>query len=714
MPGSESTTPNEHSASPTPESRAGTDTRQRGWFWHWNGIVTQYSPLIGLKGVGLLNSYTVWTDRREQSPTRGYAFPGQQAEAAFYGEDRAELITINKILVALDLIEIRKEMVQKIDPQGRRWKVPHNLYRVKDRPDGIELRTEDVLRVAELAARDAAVFRYVRRVFSERFVPIDRDNVWHRILEEVAENQTWQQLAAKTARIEERASARSRAGHKARTGQTAPAAASSDPDSTIAARMTTGHYADTALPETQQSDGGGHHHQTVVAGCNNGLHDNTTNVAATNNGSGAGVEPTNTGLQGGEESSAETTNNGQPSVVAPGNTTYHQEISTTTTTTTNASTGNDNIDSGVPLHPEISSTNDHPTFGSRNEINNPPPAGSNGLDHHTAALPSGSESGTERTGGQSTERRAVNPTGWGPLVDPSPLVVSLFEAANSRPASPLERILLGELERDAAAPAAATGETGADWIVAALREAVASGSTFVAPKRIQEIINRWATEGRPVGIANTATGISDATAAESSVQLPRGRSADKLWQQVLAELAGVLDADSHWRLFGGSRISGYRNGEIELEVSAAVEAKLSAEYRSMVERRLSQQLRREVTVRFVSVQDSLVPPSDDPEPVVLSRSDAEQSRQLWRVVLDGLDPAISAEERSRLTGSLPLGQDPDGTIVIGASSALAVRLLNGRCRAAVESALRPVLGGSHSIRVVEHGRWSIESEAGTS
>jgi hypothetical protein len=111
----------EEGLAPVPEpSRAGEDVRRRGWFWHWNVLVTQYAPLIGLKGVGLLNSYTVWTDRREESPHRGYAFPSQQSEADFYGEDRAELITINKILVALDLIEIRKEMVVRADPQGRR------------------------------------------------------------------------------------------------------------------------------------------------------------------------------------------------------------------------------------------------------------------------------------------------------------------------------------------------------------------------------------------------------------------------------------------------------------------------------------------------------------------------------------------------------------------------------------------------------------------
>ncbi|MEJ7838952.1 MAG: hypothetical protein WKF81_09055, partial [Thermomicrobiales bacterium] len=199
-------------------SRSGDDARRRGWFWHWNHVVTQYSPLIGLKGVGLLNSYTVWTDRREESPHRGYAFPSQQSEGDFYGEDRAELITINKILVTLDLIEIRKEMVFRVDDRGRRWKVPHNFYRVKDQGDGVSLTTDAVRRVVDLADSDRTVYRYLRRLFSPRFSPIDGDNVWHQILEELRPTETWQRLAARTAKDETRASARSKAGHAARRG----------------------------------------------------------------------------------------------------------------------------------------------------------------------------------------------------------------------------------------------------------------------------------------------------------------------------------------------------------------------------------------------------------------------------------------------------------------------------------------------------------------
>src|SRR5258707_10891716 len=102
----------------------GQDIRHRGWYWHWNTLITQYAPLLGLKGVGLLNSYTVWTDRREGSPHQGYAFPTQDADGKFYGEGPEELITLNKLLVALDLIEIHKEMVLRHDDRNRRCRVP--------------------------------------------------------------------------------------------------------------------------------------------------------------------------------------------------------------------------------------------------------------------------------------------------------------------------------------------------------------------------------------------------------------------------------------------------------------------------------------------------------------------------------------------------------------------------------------------------------------
>lgn len=690
----------------TDEQRSVADSRQRGWFWHWNGIVTQYAPLIGLKGVGLLNSYTVWTDRREQSPTRGYAFPSQQSEAAFYGEDRAELITINKILVALDLIEIRKEMVQRIDAKGRRWKVPHNLYRVKDRPDGLQLRTQDVVRVAELAAADAAVYRYVRRVFSSRFSPIDRDNVWHTIIAEVADNPLWQQLAAKTARIEERASARSRAGHKKRGGTDG----SSSRQALDVPSLTTGHLDEDMLVDVEQR---AEHNRPATTSVEPGNIASTTNrrtVAPSNNAFDVDVDQTNSASDVADDSTAGAINSGLPSVVAHANTTYYQEILTTTTTTNSSHSDADNATangSHVTRHDRESTS---VSIGDTGEGNGIAVTGSVGLDDSSATLSAGNEQSLAGAGSQPVERSAADDAGWGPLVDPGPLVVSLFEAANNRVASPLERILLGELERDAAAPAARSGQTGADWVADALREAVDSGSTFVAPKRIREIINRWTADGRGAGLAPQATPPRLKQAA-TSVRLPRGRSATKLWQEVLAEFTGVLDPETHERLFADSCIAGYRDGVVDVQVHPDVESKLASEYRRMVERRLSGRLGLDVTVRFVANPEAHVADSPvQPAMIVVSRNEAEQGRQLWRAVLSEIAPSVSTSDLARLTGSVPLGQDVDGCIVIGTQTALATRLIEGRCRTSVESGLKAVLGESVKVRVVPGGSWAIADE----
>ena len=686
-----------------PDDRAGIDARQRGWYWHWNGIVTQYAPLIGLKGVGLLNSYTVWTDRRDKSPTRGYAFPSQQSESSFYGEDRAELITINKILVALDLVEIRKEMVQRTDPQGRKWKVPHNLYRVKDRTDGLELQTADVLRVVHLASKDAAVFRYVKRIFSNRFTPIDRDNVWHRILKEVAGDPTWQELTEKTARIEARASARSKAGHKSRGKQEQ----SENGHGPSGAEMTAGHSNNRSFDPAKHSNGDMQIVQTSVAHSNAGPDVENRDVATGNSGSESDVDHINTGSQGGDASSAEATNNGPASVVAPSNATYYQETSTTTTTTSesDSSTGNGGATSSGDTSGQQAIPLDQSSV--------PESVGPSGLDDNPAALQTTDEPGVDRPGQPAAQRSLADPAAGGPLVGPGPLVVSLFEAANNRSATPLERTLLGELERDAAEPADRCGETGADWVAAAMREAVSSGSAFVAPKRIREIINRWASTGSRPGFAKLSPPSLDAAEHAEPVEilLPRGRNAGRVWGLVLEELAGVLDEATHQRLFEGSRIAAYRAGNIEIEVPAAVQAKLSAEYRPLLQRHLEQHIGRKVTVSFVAAPaDTGQQPDQSPEPILISQGDAEQGRQLWRAILNEISPVVSADDLVRLGGALPLGQDAEGHIVVGASTSLAERLIGGRCRNAIEAAMLAVIGDPVALRVAAHGTWKIEED----
>ncbi len=733
----------------TSEGRAGVDARRRGWFWHWNNVVTQYAPLIGLKGVGLLNSYTVWTDRRDESPHRGYAFPSQQSEADFYGEERAELITINKILVALDLIEIRKEMLTRVDERGRQWRVPHNLYRVKDRPDGVDLRAGDVLRVAELASRDAAVFRYVRRVFSDRFRPIDGDNVWHAILTELHNDQTWRELQERTRAIEARASARTRAGHQSRTNTS-----STKPNSVLTAVTTT--------PDTEtETVGADLHVLPNIQHADNTSSQTATNVERTNTGLLAleetGVEQTNDGLtiDVAESNSASdalrptivaTASNGRRSVVGTSNTTYDQTDLTTTTTTTGLPESGEAGDE--PSHVlsetrrpdvvlDISKTIVSERRGGVDEgveSNRGRRLASGGLavgqpvDERIEGEPDERQPAGARTGGIAGERRLADPDAGGPLVDPGRLVVSTFEDANDRRATPLERHLLAELERDADPAARAVGSTGADWVVAAMREAVSSGSAFVAPKRIREIIARWSANPRnapsappPVASSSDDSDVSSTvpSAPVEDVRLPGGTSGDAVWASTLADLARVFDRDAFDRLLAGSRITRYWRGTVEVGVASdAAAEKLSTEYRGLVERHLNSRLRRPVAVRFDP--HPVAPPASAPvaepdetsgaetaQPLVIAESQAEIGRQVWQSMIGDLARVVSPSDLDRLAGVIVLGQDASGAILLGTPSPLARRLIDRRYRSDIESSLAALLGQPAPIRTLDSADWSL-------
>jgi len=785
------------------EARGGVDARRRGWFWHWNNVVTQYAPLIGLKGVGLLNSYTVWTDRRDESPHRGYAFPSQQSEADFYGEERAELITINKILVALDLIEIRKEMLTRVDERGRRWRVPHNLYRVKDRPDGLDLRAMDVLRVTELAQRDATVFRYVRRVFSERFRPIDGDNVWHAILNELRHDPTWRELQERTRVIEARASARTRAGHQSRTSasatksqatQDAATATTPTPDASVdASQSNEGLLLHTQQPPTNMLS-----QITSVELSNTGSHPSPEIVVErVNHASAIAVAESNTGSSAFSPTTvADSSTGGQP-VVGPGNTTYDQTDLTTTTTTTSRSEKTRAIDPagktrGGIEHPWTTTEACDPSASTvAGPFSNGQPSG----NRHAASAPSWSNvepadalpasqeeqepaseenqsemlSGTNegannkrgrrmvsgaaatnqqlearterdgdeqraagtRMGNRARERRLADPTGGGPLVDPGPLVISTFEDANNRRITPLERDLLAELERDADPAARAAGSVGADWVVAAMREAVASGSAFVAPKRIREIIARWSTAPRHAPptppliqpACDNPSPVPTATAEVTDVRLPGGASGSAIWTAVLDDLARTLDREAFDRLLAGSRITRYWRGSVEICVgSSAAADKLSNEYRGLVERHLNSRLQRPIAVRFAAdpaepaasdpTPEPTAPPvSDTPQPLVIAESDVEIGRQVWQSLLVDLARSVPAADLDRLAGVVVLGQDASGAILLGTPSPLACRLLAGHYRAEVESSLAALLGQPAPVRVLDAAGWSITPRA---
>ncbi len=665
--------------------RAGEDTRRRGWFWHWNSIITQFAPLIGLKGVGLLNSYTVWTDRRDESPHRGYAFPSQQSEAAFYGEDRAELIALNKILVALDLIEIRKEMVTRVDAQGRRWRVPHNLYRVKDHGDDYTLKSRDVLRVVELAERDRVVYRTIRHIFSDRFAPIDGQNVWWSILDELAGNELWQKLAAKATADERRASARTKAGHAARKE-----------------RFLLPSDGDTATPGNDSSDSA-----TVASSTGD-----ATNVATINNGLDNAVAPGNKGSKRSGQSTVDQANQGQPSSVAQANTIKDQEPLTTTTTS-----GQDE----------------------ERDTRTSPEAIRDDGENVTVATVSHTEyrDTSEADAGAGPGGRIA------PLNLPAEqAAIRAFEDANGRSSTPAERHLLRDIARGADTAAQTQGGPGASgwsWLTAAIYEAVESGSSFVAPRRLREIIGRWTREGAPdalraaadvpAPVATGAAAITSLLGEGTEFSLPHGFGSRRTWAFAVERAASALDLEAATDLFRGTSLVRYHEGEATIAVIDRRQAgQLSGGYRGVIERALSEAMRRPVRIAVIApeLDDNCDARLADPEPGEVPDESGERAPdepvtasfevtgsgmtndQVWAAALDELAASGEIPPANLAAWIRParlIGERPDGVLVIGAPHAPARRRIGSHFVLPIESALGRVLGRDARIEVVVGSRY---------
>lgn len=666
--------------------QAGEDVRKRGWFWHWNTIVTQFAPLIGLKGVGLLNSYTVWTDRRDESAYRGYAFPSQQSEASFYGEDRAELIAINKILVALDLIEIRKEMVTRVDEQGRRWRVPHNLYRVKDHGDHYNLTTRDVVKVIELAEKDKAVYRTIRHIFSDRFAPIDAQNVWWSILEELRGHEGWQRLAAKAGAEEHRASARTKAGHAARKQSFYLAGERDNPTPNDS-------NSDSATVATSDGD------STSVAQSNNG---SRVDVASSNRGSKVNVAGANSASSAETPSTVEPSNEGQPSVVGESNTIKDQYSLTTTTTTEYRVPSAEFRDEAVVLGAESAQTPDY-SLGRETRV--------------VLAQGPGSQQPPADAPGESSAIRA-------------------FEDANSRPSTAVERNLLRDMATRAELDAwRQRGDriSGWEWVAAAVYEAVEAGSTYVAPRRVREIIARWQRDGRPEVESPPTRQAQQELPVESWLgdgpdsPLPHGFGSRQTWRYAVARIAATLDRTVAEALFTGTTLINYRDGEAAIAVTNARQAdQFSGPYRSMVERALGEAMRRPVRIVILSPapaptgEESTERHSDSTDSTIVESVEEAviavftvpgtgmTSERVWQAVLDDLTASgdiaagnIGAWIRPARLIAAP---EPD-LLVIGAPHAPAQRRIAKQFTRPIERALTRVLGRDTRIEVVTTGAW---------
>lgn len=651
------------------ESRSGEDTRRRGWYWNWNTMVTQFAPLIGLDGKGLLDSYIVWTDRREDSPFRGYAFPSTTAEANFYGIDRNVLGTINKILVALDLIEIRKSMVHRPDERGNDWKFPHNTYRVKDHGDNFQLTAEGVRRVVQLATEDTAVYRRIKHIFGSKFQPIDPNSVWHGIIAELEPTPNWQKLKTLALADEQRTSERSRKGHAARRksedseipttiGKIANGASTSVPTesnvSTVSPVATDRSIDSTVTTESPA--------KSTAASTSKGL---DTSAAQSSNASGVQTSSDAAPASIGHHTIADTTST----------TNYEQE---TTTTTGDKNAQNLHVTTNVQ---QVRLLDD---FGGAPD--------------------------------DSRDRE---------------LTLRLFDEANEKPPTIAARKLLAKIATDFADVAQLYSLSGWNLVGMAIEEAVSSGSSFVAPKRVREILQRWRKDGVPEMYIGTShdrasqPATSPVTAPESDSQrfvrtepmTPVSAETQSIWQEALDQLGKdkrIADA-LHAQLESDATLDRIEAGNAIVRVSDRLQAILLPDLQKVIQTKISVAAKKPLYLKLEtsgSISRTLVdstPMSVTSGPFLVATTGLNGD-QFWQTVQQALagGDIPPAELTMWATNSQLLAFDGE-TFVLGFSSGFHCRRAEHR-RSALEREFAYVAGFSCRLEIVEIDLWRAEHQ----
>jgi hypothetical protein len=265
--------------------------------------------------------------------------------------------------------------------------------------------------------------------------------------------------------------------------------------------------------------------------------------------------------------------------------------------------------------------------------------------------------------------------------------------ANGRPPSDMEISLLVQVARECDPAAQAQGYgpgTGLGWVLAAIWEAVNSGSQFVAPKRIAAICDRWVTEGfgsdhrsnptpppapvppptwpmsslsdetpttPPPATSRTESGAFPAISDSGTFPaLPPEPVTDGesqwLWEEVMRRLGGVLHPDALTRWFTGARIASIESDRVTVAVPGADVALKLASYRGLISRRMSEALGRTVDVVFQATQLSSSPAPPPPEPVQPSTR-VDESSASGESTSPWWWPNQAAGDRRRATGDAP-------------------------------------------------------------
>jgi hypothetical protein len=292
-------------------------------------------------------------------------------------------------------------------------------------------------------------------------------------------------------------------------------------------------------------------------------------------------------------------------------------------------------------------------------------------------------------------------------------VVEAFAAANSRDASPLERQLLAGLAEEYDRPARVAGETGARWVAAAIVEAVEAGSRYVAPRRIRQILQRWAEQG--------AAGMEG---SERETSARDDRPGDPVVAPRVSRRAsarGPLGYPRHAQARGGAVSSpstegsaprtGNPTGDPIADGAGGRDARLQGAETAPLPG-------DGVDVPADRSADASGPDGSAVSPTIptflVDPTLGLTNRQLWAAVLDELRRTVSPGsfatwlKPTRLIGL-------EGTeLVVGVPNSYAREWLGERFASQVESAVEVVLGSSRRVRFAVEREWLASANGGTS
>jgi hypothetical protein len=433
-----------------------------------------------------------------------------------------------------------------------------------------------------------------------------------------------------------------------------------------------------------------------------------TIVASTNKGLGVDVDESNNGFDEPNETSVAPANAGQATSVEPSNRTYNQSLLTTTTTRSGRKTRKTEEPEQLEDRAEVDAGGDRMNASAER-------AGTarRMTETHDSAGPGG-KSAPENAGGELR-------------------MIKAFEDANGRRASEAEKDLLRTMAERFEPAARAAGHadlgTGADWVTAAIYEAVAAGSAFVAPRRVREILARWEREGiDPASVISTGgrsaadgrgTGMPD-LGDGPDLMLPHGFGSRRTWAFVVAGLRELFQPDQLADLFAGTAIIDFRDDTVAISVpDAARGERLAGEYRELLRRRLSDAMDRPVQLEIVIAGqgDPAVGDRDEePEPPraiaagagFVVRECGLPSGQVWAAVLDDLQSRSEigrANFESWLRIASLLGRGEGGALIVGVPHELARKRIAARFIPAIEAAVLDIVGVELPVEIVVTRDW---------